>query len=60
MRLSNIWVMDIVGPAFLLILLVGLVIRAPSSCGGPDKEYSDDGSPDSHSREPIRPRDGIE
>jgi hypothetical protein len=60
MGLSNIWVMDIIGPAVLLILLVCMVIRAPSSRCGQDEEYSDDCSPNFHTGEQVRLRDGIE
>ena len=41
MDLVNMWVMDIVGPAILLILLIWLVIRAGSSSSSSDNERTD-------------------
>ena len=60
MGLSNIWVMDIIGPALLLILLVFLVIRGPSSRSGPDEQSSDEGTPDIYAGEQQRRRGGTD
>jgi len=58
MELSNMWVMDIVGPAILLIVLIWLVIRADPSRSS-DDERTDQASRDVCNDEEQRRRNGI-
>lgn len=60
MGVPNIWVMDIIGPAILLMLLVWLVIRAPSGRSGSEEQGSQENSPDFDHGEQQRRTDGIE
>ena len=57
---ANWWVMDIVGPAILLIVLVWLVIRVSSKRGGGDKQRSEQGTRDLYREEEERRRDGTD
>ena len=57
---ANIWVIDIIGPAILLIVLVCLVIRAPTTHNRRDEECSGQPSSDSCPDEPQQRRNGIE
>jgi membrane protein implicated in regulation of membrane protease activity len=57
---ANWWVMDIVGPAILLVVLVWLVVRASSKRGRGDKQRSEQGTRDLYREEEERRRDGTD
>lgn len=57
---ANWWVMDIVGPAILLIVLVWLVVRVNSKRGGGDKQRSEQATRDLYREEEERRRDGTD
>lgn len=59
MKLVNMWEMDIVGPAILLILLIWLVIRAGSSSNS-DNEPTEHLNRDKGSDEELRRRGGTD
>jgi membrane protein implicated in regulation of membrane protease activity len=57
---ANWWVMDIVGPAILLIVLIWLVIRVRSSRNDGDKQRSEEGTRELYRKEEQRRRDGTD
>lgn len=60
MELANMWVMDIAGPAILLIILIWLVIRANSSRRSSDDQRTDQASRDVYHDEEQRHRHGTD
>lgn len=54
------WVMDVVGPAILLIVLVWLVIRVRSRTSDRDEQRSEQGTRDLYREEEERRRDGTD
>jgi membrane protein implicated in regulation of membrane protease activity len=54
------WVMDIVGPAILLIVLIWLVLKARSNRNDPDDQRSEQGTRDLYREEEQRRRDGTD
>lgn len=57
---ANWWVMDIVGPAILLIVLIWLVIRVRSNRSDRDSQRSQKGVRDLYREEEERRRDGTD
>ena len=57
---ANLWVMEIVGPAILLIVLVWLVMRTRSNRDDSDKQRSEQGARDVYAEEEQRRRDGTD
>lgn len=56
---ANLWVMEIVGPAILLIVLVWLVMRTRSNRDS-DNQRSEQGARDVYAEEEQRRRDGTD
>jgi hypothetical protein len=54
------WVMDIVGPAILLIVLIWLVIRVRSSREGPLNREAEEGTRELYAEEEERRREGTD
>jgi hypothetical protein len=57
---ANWWVMDIVGPAILLIVLIWLVIRVRSNRNDRDNQRSEQATRDLYQEEELRRRDGTD
>jgi membrane protein implicated in regulation of membrane protease activity len=57
---ANWWVMDIVGPAILLVVLIWLVLRVRSSRNDPDSERTEAGTRSVYREEEQRRRDGTD
>jgi membrane protein implicated in regulation of membrane protease activity len=57
---ANWWVMDIVGPAILLVVLVWLVVRMNSKRGDRNEQRSEQGTRDLYREEEERRRDGTD
>ena len=57
---ANLWVMEIVGPAILLIVLVWLVMRTRSNRDDSDNQRSEEGARDVYAEEEQRRRDGTD
>ena len=57
---ANLWVMEIVGPAILLIVLIWLVLRTRSSRNDRDNQRSEQGARDVYAEEEKRRRDGTD
>ena len=57
---ANWWVMDIVGPAILLIVLIWLVIRVRSNRNDRDNQRSEQGTRDLYREEEERRREGTD
>ena len=57
---TNWWVMDIVGPAILLIVLIWLVIRVRSNRNDRDNQRSEQGTRDLYREEEERRREGTD
>jgi membrane protein implicated in regulation of membrane protease activity len=56
----NWWVMDIIGPAILLIVLIWLVMRTRSNRNNRDNRRSEQGARDVYAEEEQRRRDGTD
>jgi membrane protein implicated in regulation of membrane protease activity len=56
----NWWVIDIVGPAILLIVLIWLVMRTRSNRNDRDNQRSEQGARDVYAEEEQRRRDGTD
>lgn len=54
------WVIDIVGPAILLIVLIWLVLRTRSNRDDADNQRSEQGARDLYRDEEQRRRDGTD
>ena len=54
------WVIDIVGPAILLIVLIWLVLRTRSNRDGADDQRSEQATRDLYRDEEQRRRDGTD
>jgi len=54
------WVIDIVGPAILLIVLIWLVLRTRSNRDDADDQRSEQGTRDLYREEEQRRRDGTD
>ena len=57
---ANWWLMDIVGPAILLIVLIWLVIRVRSNRNDRDNQRSEQGTRDLYAEEEQRRREGTD
>jgi hypothetical protein len=57
---ANWWVMDVVGPAILLIVLISLVLRTRSSRNDRDNQRAEQGTRDLYADEEQRRRDGTD
>ena len=57
---ANWWIMDIVGPAILLIVLIWLVIRVRSNKNDRDNQSAEQGTRDVYREEEQRRRDGTD
>jgi uncharacterized membrane protein len=57
---ANWWLMDVVGPAILLIVLVWLVLRVRSSRNEADNDSAEQGSRNVYADEEQRRRDGTD
>ena len=57
---ANWWVMDIVGPAILLIVLIWLVLRVRSNRNDGDDERTEAGTRNLYREEEQRRRDGTD
>ena len=57
---ANLWVMEIVGPAILLIVLVWLVMRTRSNRDDAANRRSEQGARDVYAEEEQRRRDGTD
>ena len=57
---ANWWLMDIVGPAILLIVLIWLVIRVRSNRNDRDNQRSEQGTRDLYREEEERRREGTD
>ena len=57
---ASLWVMEIVGPAILLIVLVWLVMRTRSNRDDGDNRRSEQGARDVYAEEEQRRRDGTD
>jgi hypothetical protein len=57
---ANWWVMDVVGPAILLIVLIWLVLRTRSNRNDRDNQRSEQGARDVYAEEEQRRRDGTD
>ncbi len=54
------WIMDIIGPAILLIVLIWLVIRARSNRNTAESRRSDEGAREVYREEEQRRREGTD
>ncbi len=54
------WIMDIVGPAILLIVLIWLVIRVRSNREGPVNRRTEAGTRELYRQEETRRREGTD
>lgn len=57
---ANWWVMDIVGPAILLIVLIWVVVRTRSNRNDPDNRRAEQGTRDVYREEEQRRREGTD
>lgn len=57
---ANWWIMDIIGPAILLIVLIWLVIRVRSHRNDRDNQSAEQGTRDLYREEEQRRRDGTD
>lgn len=57
---ANWWVMDIIGPAILLIVLIWLVVRARSNRNTSETRRAEEGSRDLYRDEEKRRREGTD
>ena len=57
---ANWWIMDIIGPAILLIVLIWLVIRVRSHRNDRDNQSAEQGNRDLYREEEQRRRDGTD
>jgi membrane protein implicated in regulation of membrane protease activity len=57
---ANWWVMDIIGPAILLIVLIWLVLRVRSNRNDRDNQRSEQGARDVYREEEERRREGTD
>lgn len=57
---ANWWIMDIVGPAILLIVLIWLVVRVRSNRNDRDNQSAEQGTRDVYREEEQRRRDGTD
>ena len=57
---ANLWVMEIVGPAILLIVLVWLVMRTRSNRDDAANRRAEQGARDVYAEEEQRRRDGTD
>ncbi len=57
---ANWWVMDVLGPAILLIVLIWLVMRVRSNRNGRGNERAEQGTRDVYADEEQRRRDGTD
>lgn len=60
MDLANTWVMDIIGPAILLIVLIWLVLRVRSNRNDRDNQRAEQGTRELYAEEEQRRRDGTD
>ena len=54
------WLMDIIGPAILLIVLIWLVLRVRSNRNDADNRRAEQGTRDVYAEEEQRRRDGTD
>ena len=54
------WIVDIVGPAILLIVLIWLVLRTRSNRAGRENQRSEQGARDVYAEEERRRREGTD
>ncbi|MGZ2412557.1 membrane protein implicated in regulation of membrane protease activity [Sphingomonas sp. F9_3S_D5_B_2] len=54
------WIIDIVGPAILLIVLIWLVMRTRSNRNDRDNQRSEAGARDVYADEEVRRREGTD
>ena len=57
---ANWWVMDIIGPAILLIVLIWLVMRVRSNRNTSENQRAEEGTRDLYAEEEQRRRDGTD
>jgi membrane protein implicated in regulation of membrane protease activity len=57
---ANWWLMDVVGPAILLIVLIWLVLRVRSNRNDGDNQRAEQGTRDLYADEEQRRRDGTD
>jgi membrane protein implicated in regulation of membrane protease activity len=57
---ANWWVMDIIGPAILLIVLIWLVMRVRSNRNNSENRRAEQGTRDLYREEEDRRRDGTD
>jgi membrane protein implicated in regulation of membrane protease activity len=57
---ANWWVMDIIGPAILLIVLIWLVIRVRSNRNTRDNRRAEEGTRELYREEEERRREGTD
>jgi membrane protein implicated in regulation of membrane protease activity len=60
MEQANWWLMDIVGPAILLIVLIWLVLRVRSNRNDSENRRAEQGTRDLYAEEEQRRRDGTD
>jgi uncharacterized membrane protein len=57
---GSLWIMEIIGPAVLLIVLIWLVIRARSNRDKVDNRRAEEGTRELYAEEEQRRRDGTD
>ena len=57
---TQLWIVEIVGPAILLIVLVWLVMRRRSNRDDHDSQRSEQGARDVYAEEEVRRREGTD
>ena len=57
---ASAWIMDIIGPAILLIVLIGLVIRVRSNRDAPSNRRTEEGTRELYADEDERRREGTD
>jgi membrane protein implicated in regulation of membrane protease activity len=57
---ANWWIMDIIGPAILLVVLIWLVMRVRSSRESKDNNRAEEGTKDLYRDEESRRREGTD
>ena len=60
MGYASWWVMDVVGPAILLIVLIWLVIKVRSNREGPLNREAEEGTRELYAEEEERRREGTD
>jgi membrane protein implicated in regulation of membrane protease activity len=60
MDLANWWVMDIIGPAILLIVLIWLVMRVRSNRNNAENQRAEQGTRNLYAEEEQRRREGTD